>query len=224
MASAESKRNSAPHSTNSRQQRTKQITQILLIATHIGAFLPLTWLFYQWWNYLLVDEMAAMTATTGTGGLILLLLCLTVTPLNNLTGWREIVPLRKWLGLYAFIYVTLHLLVFVVPIIQFDPSQLVNEVLLKKYALVGFTSFLIMLPLALTSNQWSMKRLKKKWKQLHQLVYVAAVLAIIHFFWLVKVGAYNRPIFYGSLLALLFVLRVPFIRRKISEWRRKVKR
>jgi sulfoxide reductase heme-binding subunit YedZ len=191
----------------------------LQIVTHVGAFVPLlliAWDFWQGNMALLINPFQDVTFRTGKAALILLLLSLACTPLNTLFGWRQLLPLRKPLGLYAFMYGTLHFLVFVVDngyigdgINWYFVYEATFE---KRFALVGFAALMILLPLAITSNQWSMKQLKKNWKRLHRLVYAAGILVIIHFVWLVKSDV-REPLAYGVVLTLLLVLRIPAVRR-----------
>jgi sulfoxide reductase heme-binding subunit YedZ len=88
----------------------------------------------------------------------------------------------------------------------------------KRFALVGFAAFMILLPLALTSNQWAMRALRKNWKRLHRLVYLAAILVIIHYVWLVK-SDIREPLLYGALVVFLLALRVPNVRKYVTSWR-----
>jgi sulfoxide reductase heme-binding subunit YedZ len=122
------------------------------------------------------------------------------------------------LGLFAFFYAAIHFTIFV----GFDYGlswTLIQEAIIeKRYALVGFAAFLILLPLALTSTRGWQKRLKKGWKRLHQLVYAAGILVIIHFVWLVK-SDIREPLIWGGILAVLLLLRVPPIRRAASGLR-----
>ncbi len=206
-----------------KKQRNARLTLIGKIAVHIGAIAPLIWLFVQWYTYAFVDEINEMTLFTGKGGLILLLLMMAVTPLITLTGWSFVAPLRKWLGLYAFFYITLHLVIFIAPTLEI--STLYGRLAFKqRYALAGMLAWLIMLPLAITSNKFSQKRLKRNWKKLHKWVYASAVLAIVHYFWLVKAGNYKDPIQFGLILAVLFALRIPAVRKRISTFRRNLQR
>ena len=153
--------------------------------------------------------------------MILLGLSLACTPLNILFGWKRLIPLRRLLGLYAFLYASLHALTFVWLDYGLDLGLIGEAIFHKPFALAGFATFLLLLPLAMTSNHWSRRRLGKRWNQLHRLAYVAAVLAGLHFLWLVK-GAYSRPLVYGALLSVLLLIRVPPIREKIVYWRRQL--
>ena len=191
----------------------------LQIAIHIGALLPLIVLIWDFMhNNLTVNPIQEATFRTGKTALVLLVLSLACTPVNMLTGWKRVIAWRRPLGLYAFMYAALHLLIFAVVDYGFDWGLIWETVLEKRYVVVGFAAFLLLLPLAITSTKGWMRRLGKRWKKLHRLVYVAAVLAVIHFVWLVKADI-REPLMYGAAVALLLVLRLPPVRRKINMFR-----
>lgn len=199
--------------------RRRQI-QLLRIVTHVGALLPLALLGWDFWQgQLSADPIREMTLRTGKTALILLLLSLACTPLSTLLGWKQVVLLRRPLGLYAFLYAAVHFSIFIY--LDYGLSwPLIQEALFeKRFALVGFAAFLLLLPLAATSTRWAMRKLGKNWKRLHQLVYLAGVLVIIHYFWLVK-QAYTQPIIFGAILAFLLLARLKPIRRRLAGWRR----
>lgn len=192
--------------------------------THGGALLPLAllgWHFYA--NQLGADPIREITLRTGKTALILLILSLAVTPVNILTGWKQVMPLRKPLGLYAFLYVSLHLFTFVYLDYGLRWGLIQEAIFEKRYALVGFTSFLILLSLALTSTKWAMRKLGKNWKRLHKWVYVAGALAVVHYFWLVK-NVYTQPIAFAVVLGLLLLVRVPQVKRWAVVARRAVRK
>ena len=196
----------------------------LKLTTHIAALAPLAiliWDFYH--DQLTFNPIQEATFRTGKYALILLVLSLAVTPLNTVFGWRQVVPLRKWLGLYAFMYAAIHFLIFVWLDYGLDPQLLQEAIFEKRYALVGFSAFMILLPLALTSTKGWMRRLGKKWKRLHRLVYLAGLLAVIHFVWLVK-SDIREPLVYGAIVGVLLLLRLPVIRKNISKLRSRLKR
>ncbi|MCA9973886.1 MAG: sulfoxide reductase heme-binding subunit YedZ [Anaerolineales bacterium] len=198
----------------------KLTANLLRIATHVGALLPLAllvWGFYA--DALGADPVRELTLRTGKAAIILLVLSLACTPLNILFGWKAVLPLRKPLGLYAFLYVSLHLLVFVYLDYGFNWGLIQTAIFEKRYALVGFAAFLILLPLALTSTQWAMRQLGKNWKRLHKWVYLAGILAVVHYFWLVK-QAYTQPILFALILGALLLTRVPAVKQRLVRWRR----
>jgi sulfoxide reductase heme-binding subunit YedZ len=161
---------------------------------------------------LTVNPIQAVTLRTGRFAIILLILSLAITPLNSLFGWRQIIPMRKWFGLYSALYVGIHFAIFIGVDYGFNFSLIQADLLSKRYVIVGFFAGLILLPLALTSTKGWQRRMKKRWKKLHRLVYLAAILAATHFIWLVK-SDIRVPILYGGIILLLLILRIPVIRR-----------
>lgn len=200
----------------------KQRQRWLKWLTHIAAWIPLAWLYVDFYTFNLgSDEIRAAILRTGKPALVLLVLSLAVTPLIMFTGWNSLQPLRKLLGLYAFMYVAIHLAIFAVIDYGLDLRVVWEEIVLRRYALAGFASFLILLPLALTSTRWSQRKLGKRWKPLHRLVYLAGILAVIHYLWLVKQD-YGQPIFFAVVLTGLLILRLTPIKKAIASWRRRV--
>ena len=199
-------------------KKTKQ--RLLKLVTHIGALIPLAlliWDFNQ--GQFGADPIREVTLRTGKAAITLLLLSLAVTPLKIWFGWNQLHPLRKLLGLYMFLYVSLHLLIFVWLDYGLD-LELIREALFEKwYALVGFAAFLILLPLAATSTRWAMRKLGKNWTRLHRWVYLAGILAVLHYFLLVK-NAYTSPFLYGAILFLLLLTRLKPIKQAIIRLRR----
>jgi sulfoxide reductase heme-binding subunit YedZ len=196
----------------------------LRILTHVGALTPLAWLVWDYWfNNLTVNPIQDITFRTGKPALILLVLSLACTPVNMLFGFKQVLPLRKPLGLYAFMYVCLHFLTFVGLDYGFDWSLLYEAIFEKRYALVGFAAFLILLPLAITSTQGWMRRLGKNWKRLHRWVYLVGILAVVHYVWLVK-SDIREPLLYGAAVVLLLCLRLPAVRKPIANFRNRFKK
>ena len=148
-----------------------------------------------------------MQHATGAWSLRLLLLTLAVTPARRLLGWRRIAPLRRTLGLMAFAMVTLHGLAYVGLDQVFDWDALLEDVRERRYVTAGFAGFLCLLPLAVTSTARMMKRLGRRWTQLHRLAYVAAVCGVVHYLWLVKADL-RTPLVYAGILALLLGVRL----------------
>lgn len=185
----------------------------ILWLTHIGSLLPLAWLL---WDYnagnLTVNPIQDITFRTGKPALVLLVLSLAVTPAQTILNWREIVPARKWLGLYAWGYVSIHFLVFIGLDYGFDWGLIYEAVFEKRYALVGFLALLILTPLAITSTKGWQRRLGKTWKQLHRLVYAAGLLGVFHYLWLVKSDV-REPVAWGVIVVLLLVARIPRVRK-----------
>jgi sulfoxide reductase heme-binding subunit YedZ len=191
----------------------------LLILTHIGSLTPMAILLWDWsQGNLTANPIQAATLRTGRFAIILLILSLSVTPLNSLFGLRQIIPLRKWLGLYSAFYVGAHFFIFIGIDYGFNLSFILADLATKKYVIVGFIAGLILLPLALTSTKGWQRRLKKNWKRLHRFVYLAGVLASIHYIWLVK-SDIRTPVLYAGIVVLLLALRIPGIRRRFSGLR-----
>lgn len=185
----------------------------ILWLVHIGSLLPLAWLV---WDFnagnLTVNPIQDITFRTGKPALVLLVLSLAVTPAQTILNWREIVPARKWLGLYAWGYVLIHFLVFIGLDYGWDWGLIYEAVFEKRYALVGFVALLILTPLAITSTKGWQRRLGKTWKQLHRLVYAAGLLGVFHYLWLVKSDV-REPIAWGVIVVLLLVARIPRVRK-----------
>ncbi len=184
--------------------------------THLGALTPLAvlvWLYFT--DGLTVNPIQDITFRTGKAALVLLVLSLVCTPLNTFFGWRAAIKLRRPLGVYAFLYVCLHFLTFVGLDYGFDLELIYGAIFEKRFALVGFAAFLILLPLALTSTKGWQKRLGKAWKTLHKGVYLAAPLAVIHYVWLVKSDV-REPLAYGAVVALLLLVRLPWVKRLLK--------
>ena len=184
--------------------------------THVAALLPLAWLVWNYWQGLfIIDPIRETTTLTGKAALILLLLSLACTPINALLGFRQVLRVRRALGLYAFMYAALHGLTFVGLDYGFDLDLIGPAIFDQRYVLAGFAAFLVLLSLAITSTKGWQKRLGKNWKRLHRLAYLAGVLVIVHFAWSVK--DIRQPLRYGAVLALLLVVRVPGLRKAVNH-------
>ena len=169
---------------------------------------PVSQLAYRAYNADLgANPIDTITRFTGSWALIFLLSSLAVTPLRRITGWNELIKFRRMLGLYAFFYASLHFSTFVGLDHFFDLNRIAKDIVKRPYVTAGFTAFVMMIPLALTSTARMIRRLGKRWQQLHRLVYLAAVAGVIHFYWLVKADI-SRPAQYGIVLALLLGYRL----------------
>jgi len=162
-----------------------------------------------------------VTARTGQTAIKLLILTLACTPLNTVFGFKPALRVRRALGLYAFMYASLHFLTFAWLDYGLDLEFIVDAVVDQRFVQVGIVAGLIMVPLAITSTKGWMKRLGKRWKRLHKLVYAAGVLAVLHYLLLVK--DLEQPLIYAAVLLLLLALRIPPVRRLISSTRRRLK-
>jgi sulfoxide reductase heme-binding subunit YedZ len=162
------------------------------------------WLFT---GNLTANPIDFITDTTGTTALIFLVLSLTVTPLRRLTGVNQLIKLRRMLGLFAFFYACLHFSTWFVLDWFFDIESMAADVVKRPFITMGMTTFLLLLPLALTSTAGMIRRLGTRWTQLHRLVYVAAITAIIHFWWVVKAD-FREPRWYALAITILLAFRV----------------
>lgn len=162
---------------------------------------------------LLLDQLGAepieaLEHASGEWALRLLAASLAVTPLMRLTSWGWLVAQRRFLGLATFFWALGHLSVYIVLDQFFDWPEIVKDVLKHLYITVGMLAFLLMIPLALTSSKWSIRKLGgKRWNQLHRLVYVSAVAGCVHFLWAVKKDL-EEPMLYAAVFVVLFALRV----------------
>ncbi|NUO77871.1 MAG: protein-methionine-sulfoxide reductase heme-binding subunit MsrQ [Lysobacter sp.] len=148
------------------------------------------------------DPVAEIEHRLGLWALRLLLLTLAITPLRQLSGQPVLLRFRRLLGLYAFFYASLHLAAYLVLDLRGYWTQIFEEILKRPYITVGFLAWLLLVPLAITSTQAMMRRLGRLWGRLHQLIYAIAVLAVLHFWWLVK-SDIREPLLYAAILTLL---------------------
>ena len=189
----------------------------LLVAktvVHLAALAPLALLLWQMWavakmgsNALGADPVAEIEHRLGLWALRFLVLALAVTPLRQLTGWAVLVRFRRMLGLYAFAYATLHLAAYVGLDLRGYWTQLFEDIAKRPYITVGFLAWLLLVPLAVTSTTGWIRRLGRNWARLHTLVYAIGVLAVLHFWWLVK-SDIREPALYAGLVAVLLGWRI----------------
>lgn len=189
--------------------RAAWVTRVLKPALYVAAVLPLAWLIFALFSGLVMgDQVKFIQHVTGDTVLSCLLLTLTVTPLRRLTGWNEIIRVRRLIGLTAFWYALLHFLSYVVFDQALSLSDIVDDVAEHPWVLVGFASFLMLIPLAVTSTQGWVRRLGgTRWRQLHWLVYPAAIGGVLHYFWLVKKDV-TTPVYFAIALGLILALRI----------------
>jgi sulfoxide reductase heme-binding subunit YedZ len=158
-------------------------------------------------NDLRANPIEEITHVTGEWTLRLLLLSLAVTPARRLFRAPALAPLRRTLGLAAFGYAALHLLIYVGLDQGFAWTYLLEDVSERRFVTAGFAAFLCLLPLALTSTRRAQRRLGRRWQTLHRLVYAAAILGVIHYLWLVKADLLP-PLVYAAVLGLLLAMRL----------------
>lgn len=152
------------------------------------------------------DPIEYVTLRTGFATLLMLMVTLAVSPVRTWTGWNWLASTRRTFGLCAFLYVCLHLLTYLVDQ-GFSLGYIWEDVAERPYVTAGFTAFLLLLPLAVTSTKGSIRRLGKRWQKLHRLVYLAAGLGVLHFIWLVK-SDLRDPLIFAAVFVVLMALRV----------------
>ena len=163
-------------------------------------------------SYLGANPVEAITHITGNYALYFLIAALAVTPVRKLLKWKAAAKLRRTLGLWSFYYLMLHFLTYITFDHFFSLPSILEDIVKRPYITVGFLAFLIMLPLAATSFNRAIKALGKRWQILHRSVYMIAILAIIHYLWLVKADM-TQPIIYGLMVAFLLGLRLYWWRK-----------
>ncbi len=186
----------------------KKQFDFLKVGTHIAALTPFALLLLDWkFDRLGFNPILDITKRTGRDALVLLLLTLSVSPVSKILGFRQALRIRRTLGVYAFFYASLHFLTFIGLDFGFDLDLIIMGILEKPFAILGFSAFLMLFLLAITSTNGWKKRLGKNWKKIHWLIYLAAPLVIVHFLWASKQN-YGEPLLYGAVVALLLLWRV----------------
>jgi sulfoxide reductase heme-binding subunit YedZ len=167
------------------------------------------------------NPIEEITHRTGKSALVLLGLSLAVTPVRRFTGWNGAIKLRRMLGLFAFFYAALHFLTWMVLDLFFEWSAIGGDIVDRPYITVGFTAFVLLIPLAVTSTAGWVRRLGgKRWQRLHRVVYAIAFLALVHFFWSQKKDISEPTIFATAIGALLAARLLPVPRRAPAPRRR----
>jgi sulfoxide reductase heme-binding subunit YedZ len=196
----------------------------LQIAIHLYAWSALIWIVFE----LLTDSFSInpiqeLEQRTGRHAITLLVLSLLCTPLNAIIKFPELLKRRRTLGLYALMYATVHVLIFINLDYGLAWSLIFRTVFEKPYIVVGAIAFLLLIPLGITSFDIWKVRLGKNWKRLHQIVYIIAPLAVLHYLWskkgdiLTLSGDILRPAIYGLVLAIFLILRIPAVRKYIAS-------
>jgi methionine sulfoxide reductase heme-binding subunit len=140
---------------------------------------------------------------------VLLVATLALTPLRRVTGWNRLISVRRLVGLFAFFYATLHFLTYVLLDRYLEFGEVIGDILQRPYITAGFTAYLLLVPLAVTSTRGWIRRLGRRWGLLHRLVYVAAALAVLHFYWKRASKAdIGEPLTFATVLALLLAARL----------------
>ena len=191
--------------------------QILFVLS----LLPLLWLVWLGMHdRLTANPIEFITRATGDWTLYFLCFTLAITPLRRLTGQNSLLRLRRMLGLFTFFYACLHFLTFLWFDHFFDLADMVRDILKRPFIAMGFSAFVLLLPLALTSNDVMVRKLGRRWMVLHRLIYLIAVLSMLHFWWM-RAGKNNfdEPLIMGAIVAVLLVLRLIHARRDSSQTR-----
>ena len=159
------------------------------------------------------DPIRTVTHFTGRTAIIILFITLTVTPIRRITGWNPLIKVRRLIGLFAFFYATIHFLIYAVFDRELSLAGLGEDIAKRPWITVGFTVFMILLTLAITSPQAMVRKLGKRWQTLHRLIYLAAGLAVLHFTWAQKKDI-SLPLAYAAVLAVILASRLVLRARK----------
>jgi len=181
-----------------------------------GCLVPAWWLYQAASGLLDPDPGKVLVDRLGLGALVFLLITLSMTPLQRLSGWPGWIVVRRQLGLWCFAYIVLHLASYIVFVLGLDWGQLGVELRKRPYIIVGALGFLGLLALAVTSNRYSQKRLGARWKKLHRLVYGVLGLGLLHFLWIVRSDLREWAV-YAAVGGMLMLLRVPQVARRIQR-------
>ncbi len=186
----------------------------LKILVFILALLPLARLVYgAFTDNLGVNPVEFMTRNTGDWALYFLLITLAISPLRKITQWTWLIKFRRMMGLYVFFYACLHFLTYIWFDQFFNLGEIVKDIIKRPFITIGFISLLLLTPLAITSNQAMIRRLKKNWQKLHRLVYPISLLVMLHYFMMIKAD-YKEALMYLLVLLVLLAFRLPFLSRK----------
>jgi len=178
----------------------------LVFAVSLGPLAHL--LVGAWQGSLGANPIETITRSTGLWTLRFMLITLTVTPVRRLSGWNDAIRLRRMLGLFAFFYGSLHLLTYVWLDQFFDWASIVKDVAKRPFITAGFSAYVLLVPLAITSTAGMIRRLGgRRWRRLHRLAYATAALGVVHYWWLVKADI-RPPRNYAIVLAVLLLVRV----------------
>ncbi|MCQ4296667.1 protein-methionine-sulfoxide reductase heme-binding subunit MsrQ [Pseudomonas stutzeri] len=184
---------------------------------------PGYWLYLAWQLKLGPDPGKVLVDNLGQGALVLLLLTLSMTPLQRLTGWGGWLATRRQLGLWCFTYALLHITSYLYFLLGGELWRLGGELIERPYILVGTIAFFGLAILAMTSSRWSMRRLGKRWKSVHRLIYLIVIVALLHMLWVVRADA-ARWFLYAGIAAALLLLRLPVAATALASLRGVTKR
>ena len=187
-------------------QLTRNVLKPIVFVAALG---PLAWLVYNaFWGDLGANPIETITNSTGIWTLRFIVITLTITPARWITKWNPIITFRRMIGLFAFFYGTIHFMIYFVLDRSLMFDGLWEDIVKRPYITVGFTGFVLMIPLALTSTKGWIRRLGgQRWNLVHKLVYVTGVLGVVHYLWKVKLDVTN-PLIYGAIVGVLLSVRV----------------
>ncbi len=183
-----------------------RITKILIFLTALVPLERLAWKAFH--DGLGANPIEVITHSTGDWTLILILTTLSITPLRKLTKQYWLIGVRRMIGLFAFFYGCLHFTTYIWLDKFFNVHEMIKDIAKRPFITVGFTAFVLMIPLAITSTQGWIRRLGgKNWQRLHQLIYLTGIAAVVHYYWLVKIDV-RKPLQYAFVLGVLLLYRV----------------
>lgn len=183
-----------------------------------AASVPFYWLYLAGIAALGPDPGKVLVDNLGQGALVFLLCSLAMTPLQRMSGWAGWISFRRQFGLWAFTYAMLHLSAYLYFLLGLDFSSFGTELIERPYIAVGAVALMGLLALATTSTRWSMRKLGKRWKRLHRLVYPVLLIVLLHMLWVVRADA-GRWVLYASVAVLLLLARLPAVAHRLAGFR-----
>lgn len=202
-------------------QPTARQIQLAKVVVFLLALLPLAWLINDGLEGRLgPNHVESITHRTGDWILNFLMMTLAITPVRRMSGWHWLIRFRRMVGLFAFFYACLHFTTYIWLDQFFTMSEVVKDIAKRPYITVGFAGFVMLIPLAITSNSAMIRKLgARRWQKLHRLVYFIAIFGVLHYLWLVK-SDISTPLVYGAILAVLLAMRLPAVTHKLAQLHR----
>jgi len=182
-----------------------RITKVLIFLATLVPLERLVWKFFH--DGLGANPVEVITHSTGDWTLILILTTLSITPLRKLTKQYWLIGIRRMIGLFAFFYGCLHFTTYLWLDKSFDVHEMIKDVYKRPFITAGFTAFVLLIPLALTSTKGWIRRLGKNWQRVHRLIYITAIAGVVHYIWLVKADL-RKPLQYAFVLSVLLIYRI----------------
>ena len=188
------------------------------VLVFLACLMPFAWLVTRALTGRLgINPVEDLELTTGIWTLRFLVFTLLVTPVRRITGWNRVIQYRRMLGLFTFFYASVHFAIYIGIDQFFAFGFIVKDVVKRPFITMGFTAFVLMIPLALTSTTGWIRRLGRRWQVLHRLIYVSAVCAAIHYLWKVKVMI-GSPVYYAAIVAVLLLFRAAWaVRQRLAR-------